>query len=417
MQHILLLLPSETYRAADFIQAAAQLGTRVTVGSDRRNPIANSDEAVIELPLKNPELAADAITEYASESPLHAIVAVDDQGVITAALASDRLKLPYNSPQSVAATRNKADMRHRLAAYGVPQPAYAVLQAASDPHREAECLGYPVVVKPVSLSASQGVIRVDDPNELQPTLARVQKILHERGRPKHEALLLEQFVPGSEVAVEGLMRNGRLEVLAIFDKPDPLDGPFFEETLYVTPSRHTDAIQSEISSVTAQAAEALGLTEGAIHAELRTSSCQTSILEIAGRSIGGLCARALRFGLGVSLEQLILRHALNLPIHDLQRTDAASGVMMLPIPQAGRLVEVTGVDHAQAIEGITGVEITIAPGQLLIPLPEGNRYLGFIFARGHHPSQVEAALRAAHKQLRFSIETNCDKSATASSIT
>ena len=416
MQHILLLLPSETYRAADFMHAAAQLGTRVTVGLDHRSPLANSDERVIEIPLKHPELAADAIAEYASEFPLHAIVAVDDQGVITAALASDRLNLPYNSPQSVTATLNKADMRRRLAAHGVPQPTYAVLQAADDPQIEADRLGYPVVVKPVSLSASQGVIRVDDPNELQPTLARVQEILRERGRPEHEAILLEQFVPGTEVAVEGLMRKGRLEVLAIFDKPDPLEGPFFEETLYVTPSRHTDAVQSTIASVTAQGAEALGLTEGVIHAELRTIGRQTSILEIAGRSIGGLCARALRFGLGVSLEQLILRHALNLPIHDLQRTDAASGVMMLPIPQAGRLVDVTGVNRAHAIEGITGVEITVSLGQLLTPLPEGNRYLGFLFARGHQPSQVEAALRAAHTELQFSIETNCDKSATASSI-
>ena len=398
------------------MHAATQLGTRVTVASDRRNPLANDDERVIEIPLANPELAADAIAEYASEFPLNAIVAVDDQGVIAAALASDRLNLPYNSPQSVATTRNKADMRRRLTDHDVPQPAYTILQGTTDPYKAAGRLGYPVIVKPISLSASQGVIKIDDRSELEPTIARVQEILRARGRPKHEAILLEQFVAGTEVAVEGLMRKGKLEVLAIFDKPDPLDGPFFEETLYVTPSRHTDAVQAVIASVTAQGADALGLTEGAVHAELRTTGNQTWLLEIAGRSIGGLCARSLRFGLGMSLEQLIIRHALNLPIHDLKRTDAASGVMMLPIPRAGRLADVTGIKRAQAIDGITGVEITISPGQIITPLPDGNRYLGFMFARGQQPSEVEAALRAAHAELQFVIETNCDKTTTASSI-
>ncbi len=407
MAHVVLLLHSESYRAADFLQAARQLGVDITVASDRRNPAASDAEhGVLEVHLANPEVAASAIVEYAGDTVVDAVVAVDDQGVATAGLASEQLGLPHNPPPAITATRNKADMRRRLAAARVRQPDFEVLKSDGDALMAADRLGLPVVVKPVSLSASLGVIRVDRADDLPAAIERTRSIAQAQGRDPREPVLLERFVPGAEVAVEGLMRGGSLEVLAIFDKPDPLDGPFFEETIYVTPSRLTPATQRSIRAVTAAAAKALGLSEGPIHAELRTGDGNAWLLEIAARSIGGLCARSLRFGLGVSLEQLILRQALDLPIHDLGLTDAAAGVMMLPIPQAGRLRAVHGVDQARAVDGVAGVEITISQGQELVPLPEGSRYLGFVFARGQDPEEVEAALRAAHAELTFEITPN-----------
>ncbi len=407
MAHVVLLLHSESYRAADFLQAARQLGVDITVASDRRNPAASdAEDGVLEVHLANPEVAASAIVEYAGDTVVDAVVAVDDQGVATAALASEQLGLPHNPPPAITATRNKADMRRRLAAARVRQPDFEVLKSDGDALMAAARLGLPVVVKPVSLSASQGVIRVERTDDLPATIGRTRSIAQAQGRDPREPVLLERFVPGAEVAVEGLMRGGSLEILAIFDKPDPLDGPFFEETIYVTPSRLTPATQRSIRAVTAAAAKALGLSEGPIHAELRTGDGNAWLLEIAARSIGGLCARSLRFGLGVSLEQLILRQALDLPIHDLGLTDAAAGVMMLPIPQAGRLRAVHGVDQARAVDGVAGVEITISQGQELVPLPEGSRYLGFVFARGQDPEEVEAALRAAHAELTFEITPN-----------
>jgi hypothetical protein len=200
------------------------------------------------------------------------------------------------------------------------------------------------------------------------------------------------------VAVEGLLRGGRLEVLAVFDKPDPLDGPYFEETLYVTPSRLPD--QARIVREAARAAEALGLREGPVHAELRVNGGGVVVLELAARSIGGLCSRSLRFGLGMSLEELILRHALDLPLNGIAREDRASGVMMLPIPRAGALREVRGQEEARSVPGIGGVEITVARGRPIRPLPEGDRYLGFLFAKGETPGAVEAALRAGQAELR-----------------
>lgn len=402
--HVVLLLHSESYRAADFLQAARQLGVDITVASDRRNPVAaDAEDGVIEVHLSEPEVAASAIVEYAGEAPVDAIVAVDDQGVATAALASEQLGLTHNPPAAVSATRNKADMRRLLETSGVAQPEFRIVETVGEAQSAARHLGYPVVLKPVSLSASQGVIRVDRASDIAATIERIRSIVEAQGRDPNEPVLVERFIPGAEVAVEGLMRGGSLEILAIFDKPDPLDGPYFEETIYVTPSRLSRAAQHSIRNVTAAAANALGLSEGPIHAELRVQDEEARLLEIAARSIGGLCARALRFGLGISLEQVILRQALNLPIRDLALTDAAAGVMMLPIPQAGRLLAVRGVDRARAVDGVAGVEITITPGQDVVPLPEGNRYLGFLFARGHEPGAVEASLRAAHGQLEFEI--------------
>jgi biotin carboxylase len=295
-------------------------------------------------------------------------------------------------------------MRRALAEARVPQPRFALLPGAADVAAVADEVGFPCVVKPLSLSGSRGVIRADDAEQARAAAARVRGILAAAQEPPGAPLLLESFLPGVEVAVEGLLRAGRLEVLAVFDKPDPLAGPYFEETLYVTPSRLSAGVLAEVEAVTARAARGLGLREGPVHAELRVDSERVSVLELAARSIGGLCSRALRFGAGVSLEEVILRHALGLGLEDLAREATASGVMMIPIPGAGVLRGVEGQAQARAVEGIGGLEITIARGRAVVPLPEGDRYLGFMFARAASAGAVERSLRAAHGRLRISID-------------
>jgi biotin carboxylase len=384
---VLLVLPTATYRAPDFLDAAARLGAEVVVGSEHRQALSESmGDRAITLSLGRPELAAEQIQKLHDRAPLDAIVAVDDGGTRAAALAAVRLGLPGNPPDAVARTRDKRAMRAALAEAGVRQPRFG-----DDPER----VGFPCVLKPLDRSGSQGVIRADNPEEAAAAAARIRAIV---GDPDAE-LLVEEFVPGDEVAVEGLLTDGRLEILAVFDKPDPLNGPYFEETIYVTPSRKP---RGAIEAATAHAAAALGLTDGPIHAEMRLTP-EPVVLELAARSIGGLCSRSLRFGLGVSLEEVILRHALGMPPGHLRREDRASGVMMLPIPRAGTLNEVRGQDEARATEHIAGVEISIAPGKPVVPLPEGDRYLGFIFAKADTPEQVEQALREAHAKLEIDI--------------
>ena len=393
MPRILLLLPTATYRASDFVAAADRLGVQVVVGSEHRQALADAmgDRAVV-VPLADQTAAVQAIAALHGRTPLDAVLAVDDQGVVIAAMAAERLGLRHSPPDAVASTRDKAVMRQRLGAAAIPQPPYRVVLPGARVVTAAADIGYPCVVKPVSRSASQGVIRVDDAGQAEAAQTRVRAIIGNDSEP----LLVEGYVPGAEVAVEGLLQGGELGVLAVFDKPDPMDGPFFEETIYVTPSQRPPSVLAEVEAMVAGAAAALGLREGPVHAELRVGAAdQLTMLEVAGRSIGGLCGRSLRFGSGVSLEEIIIRHALGMGIDGLAREDLASGVMMLPIKTEGVLDEVTGQDRARAVDGVVGVEISIPPGRPVVPLPEGDRYLGFIFARARTPDQVIEALRVA----------------------
>ena len=403
MPRVLLILPSGAYRAPDFVAAAAALGVDLVIGSDRAQALDPAGERSVVLDLDRPEAAAEQIVRYAQERPLEAIVAVDDAGVLTSTIAAERLELPHNPYYAAAATRDKIAMRQIFARTGMPQPPFRVLTADQDAGAVAETLGGPVVLKPTCLSGSRGVIRADDADAARAAASRIRGILADAGQDKDGPLLVEGFAPGREVAVEGMLRDGRFSTLAVFDKPDPLDGPYFEETIYVTPSRLEPAVLGRVEALCQQAVDALGLVEGPVHAEFRVDRTRVVILELAARSIGGLCGRALRFGIGTTLEELILRHSLGMDGEDLRREHAASGVMMLPIPRAGVLEAVEGVEEARGVPGITGLEITVAPGSALAPLPESDRYLGFLFARGLAPEEVEKSLRAAHARLRVRI--------------
>ena len=396
MSRVLLLLPTDTYRAADFLAAASRLDVDVIVGSERRQMMAASmgDRAVV-VPMGDVDAAVGIIAALHERRPVDAVLAVDDQGLMVAAAASQHLGMTHNPPASVAATRDKAALRARLAASSVPQPDYRVVQPDGRISNAAAEIGYPCVVKPVSRSGSQGVIRVDDRAQAVAAEDRIRSIVG-----ASETLLVERFVPGAEVAVEGLLGGGTLEVLAVFDKPDPLDGPFFEETIYVTPSRQPPPVLAAVEATVASATAALGLREGPVHAELRIGPRgELTVLEVAARSIGGLCARALRFGVGVSLEEVIIRHAVGAGLDGLRRETQASGVMMLPIRSAGVLERVSGLNDARSVDGVAGVEISIPVGRPVVPLPEGDRYLGFIFASGSDPADVELALRRAEASL------------------
>jgi biotin carboxylase len=395
MARVLLVVPTSSYRVADFIAAAESLGVEVAVASEEDLPLLGVDRFV-RIDCNDPVGAAAALADLAASTPVDAIVPVDDAGVVIAALASELLGLPHNPPEAARATRDKEAMRLALARGEVPQPSFAAIDVGNDPTAAAAALGFPLIVKPLSLSGSRGVIKVDSGDRLGQVIDRVRGIATEAGEPGGR-VLLEQFVPGPEVAVEGMLWGGLLEVLAVFDKPDHPDGPYFEETIYVTPSQFDQAIQDDVARVTQAAVTAIGLREGPIHAELRIADAKPSVIEVAGRSIGGMCGRALSFGLlDTSLETLVLRHALGRRHRGLHRTKEASGVMMLPIPGSGTLASVGGLEDAAGVEGIDAIEITTPIGARLRPVPEADRYLGFLFARGAEPADVVATLKKAH---------------------
>jgi len=401
----MLLMTPKTYRAQAFVAAAERLGLEVVRVVDMPSELAAHWNYPLGVDFLDLEAATRAIVEFAASRPVDAILSVDDSASLLAARASASLGLPHNSPEAAEAARNKGRMRELLARGGVRAPEFRLCSTGDDFYGLAARVAYPCVVKPLMLSGSRGVIRADDPQQFVAAAARLKALLDSTdpsSGPK--SFLVEDFVPGFEVALEGVLDRGRLKVLALFDKPDPLDGPFFEETLYVTPSRLPQAVQAAIAQCASDAARALGLREGPVHAELRVNDAGAWLIEVAGRSIGGLCSKTLRFGTDVSLEELILRQACGLGIESLDRERRAGGVMMIPIPEAGVLRRVDGEAEARAVPGVEDIQITTRLNNVIAPLPEGDSYLGFIFARGESPGEVEAALREAHRRLRFAIE-------------
>lgn len=410
MARVLLLVPTTSWRAEALLSACARLDLEATVGTDR--PLVWADRTpgkVIALDFERPADAAETVAGFAREHPVAAVLGADDETAALAATIAARLGLPHDPPDALAAARDKLRQRTILAAAGVAVPRFGRIRLDDDPAQAARLVGFPCVIKPRQLAASRGVMRADDVASLAAAMRRLAALLTsvEVGACGElaETAIVESFVPGREVALEGLLEDGRLRVLALFDKPDPLDGPTFEETIYVTPSRLPDRVQAAIADTAERSARALGLTRGPVHAELRVADGEPWLIELAARPIGGLCSRALRFGDGVPLEALILMSALGMETASLAREPRASGVMMIPIPGYGALVRVEGVEAAERVPGVERVIITAHPGEQLVPFPEGSRYPGFLFARADDPAEVEAALREAHRRLRFVIAT------------
>jgi biotin carboxylase len=395
MSRLLLFAETTGYQIREFAAAARRLGVDLTLATDRCHVMEDpwGDRAVAVKFDRIPE-SLDALRGL----PFDGVAAVGDRPAVLAAAAAEMLGVPFHPEAAARACHDKHAARRLYQAAGMRVPWFFRASLHDDPAAVAERAQYPCVLKPLGLSASRGVIRADTREEFFAAFRRIGKIAE-------GGLQVEGYIEGREFAVEGLVTAGKFRALAIFDKPDPLTGPFFEETIYVTPSRQAAAVQHALLETAAQAAKAVGLFHGPAHIELRHDGQNAWILEAAARPIGGLCAKSLRFSGGVPLEELLLRHALGEDVSVLERESAAAGVMMIPIPKAGIYESVDGIESAAAVPGIEEVIVTAAPGQRLIPLPEGASYLGFIFARGASPAEAEDALRTAHGCLRFQIAT------------
>jgi biotin carboxylase len=410
MKRILILASKLGYQTQAFADAAKKLGVEVALGTDRCHKLDDPwGDGAMALDFENAEeSASEIVRETISRAP-DAIVALGDRPTATAARAARALGLKGNSAAAAEICRNKLRQRETLKAAGLRVPDFFVFGLDDDIDSVMGRVWFPCVVKPLALAASQGVIRADDADELRRAVQRIRALfdqpeIRNTRDGTLDRVLVERYIPGEEVAVEGLLTDARLRVLAIFDKPDALQGPYFEETIYVTPSRLAQRAQDAIADCASRCVEALGLVTGPVHAEFRINDEGVWVIEIAPRPIGGLCSRALRFGAErISLEELILRHALGLGDRELVREDAAAGVMMIPVPRSGILESVEGIEAARDVPGIEDVLITARLRDNVVAWPEGASYLGFIFSRGDSAEEAEAALRVAHSKLNFVI--------------
>jgi carbamoylphosphate synthase large subunit len=423
---LLLFAAKLGYQTRSLDEAAKRLGVDVIFVTDRCHQLEDPwGDRAIAVHFESPEVAAYSVMEAVRKlgpngevATIDGILAFGDRPAVTASYVARGLGIAYNHPAAVEACRSKLRMREVFRDAGLRGPWFR--SVAVSPVAEPALMGisYPCVLKPMSLSASQGVVRASSREEFVAAAERIRRLLGSpeilaRKEAGLDRLIVEGYIPGREVAVEGLLTDGELRVLAIFDKPDPLDGPYFEETIYVTPSRLSAADLREVDRSARDAVRAIGLTQGSVHAEFRVNEEGVWPLEVAPRPIGGLCARALRFVAtsadaaeieeSIGLEELLLRHAMGLPGAGWPREAEASGVMMIPVPKSGVLERVDGVDAARGVVGISEVEITARVHDFIAAWPEGSSYLGFLFARGVDPAAVERSLREAHAELRFTI--------------
>ena len=398
---MLLVAHPASYRTASFIGAGERLGVRSVVASNSRLGLSPAGRPGIEIDFSDAETALARIRDFHARNPISAVLGVEDGSLEIAALVAEALSLTSNKPQAIQNARLKHQCRGILAAADLLSPPYRVLEAGGMLTSKliGEC-EFPCVVKPVALSGSRGVIRADNANELSAAIVRIRRMLERENPSLDRSILIEGFIEGHEYAIEGVLSSGIFQCLAIFDKPDPLDGPYFEESIYLTPANIRNSLKTEIVETIASACRALGLTHGPIHAECRVNRLGVWVLEVAARTIGGQCGRLLELALGVSLEEVIMSNALghSAPIAN---QGQAAGVMMIPVPGAGVLRRIEGLTRARAVDGVESVLIDVNPGHLFVPWPEGSSYPGFIFAKASHAAQVERALRDAHSELEF----------------
>ena len=413
MRRVLILSATTGYQLRAFGEAATRLGVELVFATDRCRHLDDPwRDQSIPVRWHDQTKSLAAIEAAAGEAPIDGVLALGDRPVVLAARAAEKLGRPGNPPAAARASANKRMAREKMRTAGLPTPWFETVPLAAVPGTLARQIRYPCVIKPLALAGSRGVIRADDPRGFVEAFERLRRILKRKDvrvlrDPSNEEVLVEGFVPGREFALEGLLEHGSFRTLAIFDKPDPLDGPFFEETIYVTPSRTAVVEQGRMREAVIAVAAAFGLRHGPVHAECRVNDEGVFVHEVAARPIGGLCARALRFegpAGRVGFEEVLLRHALGEPIGEFRREQSASGVMMIPIPRWGFLKDVRGTEDAAALPGVDEIRITATRDQILYPPPEGSSYLGFVFARGEAPADAIAALRAAHARLEFVIE-------------
>lgn len=403
---VLILAPHGSYRTFDFIQAAEKLGIKTLIASEGKHSIISAYAQGIHLDFTaESDVVFEELKQALKDFDIMGVIATDDYTTGLAAKIARQLGLPHNNPDAVQLTQRKDLARDCLQHHSVTKPAHRRLDLNEDIKKQLDDLVFPVVIKPVGLSASRGVIRANDHTELKQAIERVQRLLlsmNDLDEDVKRYLLIEEFIAGDEVAVEAMLSHGELSILTIFDKPEPLNGPYFEESYYITPTGLNQSLQQQVQSELQSACEAYGLSEGPVHAECRIRDNKVFIIEIAARTIGGLCGRLLSFGTGFSLEELVLKQAMGQSIV-LEKTDQAAGVLMIPIPKAGVLKRVEGLLEAQRVPFVDEVNIQIREGHELIPLPEGSSYLGFIFAYAPSTQQAEQALRDAHAKLKFVI--------------
>jgi hypothetical protein len=401
MPRLLLIAPEASYHTASFQAAGKRLGIEVILASEGHFPIVSSQSVGLRVDFSRLSRSLRIIEATYRKTPFDGVIGTDDASLELAAIVAAAFGLPANSPLSAKVSRRKDNSRVAQREAGLVTPWFTVVTSNQQGGYVVPAeVNYPCVAKPVTLSASRGVIRVDNEQQLVAALSRIFGIIESSGPEHPRVVLIESYIPGSEYVVEGLLSGGNWQTIIIFGKPNPLEGPFFEETIYIAPPDLEIGVKRNMIEVVRRACAVYGLEHGPIHAECRVNEAGVWLIELTPRTIGGKCSRLFELGTSVALEDIVILNSLGRQVSISPPTEFI-GVMMIPVPGPGIVRRIEGINAASSVEHIEAIEIDVKPGQQLVPWPEGSSYPGFIFARGSRSQLVLNALNKAHKTLRF----------------
>ena len=384
MKKLLLVIPENSYKSNDFVTSAEKLDLDFLVITDSQQVSGQFSDTVI-IHSFDKELENDVREKL--QDVTH-ILPVDHSALKFSAYLVDLLNAKGNNTKSINTAMNKFESRNIFNSISEIKIQNAIVNKIEDIEIFINENGTSVL-KPIYGTASKSVIKVES---FQENKAEVEKLMQDCS---DQDLIIEEFVDGSEYALEGNLINSELNKIVIFDKPINYKEPYFEESIYIAPTEIPDKTQKEIVNLIGKACKKLGLENGPVHVEFKIHNKEIFIIEINPRMIGGLCSRCLSFGLfKTSLEEIALHAFLNNELKSIDLLSNFVGVLMIPTPISGKFISINK-NELESIPNVSGVEITVSENSNLLEPPFGDKYLGFVFSQGDSKEKVMESLTLA----------------------
>ncbi len=384
MKKLLLVIPENSYKSNDFVVAAEKLGIDFLIITDSEQVSSKFSDTVI-INKFDAELNKNNLKKL--KDVTH-VLPVDHSALKFSGYLVDLLEVKGNKLESINLSMNKYESRKIFNSLLDIKVNNEIIKNIDDVNTFINKNGTSVL-KPIYGTASKSVLKI---NNVEKNKEQIEKLMQDCF---DQDLVIEEYIDGKEYALEGTIINSELKKIVIFDKPVEYKHPYFEESIYITPSELSSEAEKRVVSIVDKACKKIGLEDGPVHVEFKINENQIFIIEINPRMIGGLCSRCLSFGLfKVSLEEIILHAFMNNELKNIELLNNYVGVLMIPTPKSGKFISINK-EELENIPNISNVEITVPEGSDLLEPPYGDKYLGFAFSQGIDKKTVNESLLTA----------------------
>ena len=384
MKKLLLVIPENSYKSNDFVVAAEKLGIDFLIITDSEQVSSKFSDTVI-INKFDAELNKNNLKKL--KDVTH-VLPVDHSALKFSGYLVDLLEVKGNKLESINLSMNKYESRKIFNSLLDIKVNNEIIKNIDDVNTFINKNGTSVL-KPIYGTASKSVLKI---NNVEKNKEQIEKLMQDCF---DQDLVIEEYIDGKEYALEGTIINSELKKIVIFDKPVEYKHPYFEESIYITPSELSSEAEKRVVSIVDKACKKIGLEDGPVHVEFKINENQIFIIEINPRMIGGLCSRCLSFGLfKVSLEEIILHAFMNNELKNIELLNNYVGVLMIPTPKSGKFISINK-EELEKIPNISNVEITVPEGSDLLEPPYGDKYLGFAFSQGIDKKTVNESLLTA----------------------